>query len=83
MTAAFTHGQEVMVLDARGNYECRGRVMGVHRCNPTIYDVQPLESDRLAARKIGIPERQVQAVPAPILAYERRDDQPKHIKDEA
>ena len=80
---AFVHGQEVVVLDRKGEYECRGRIMGVHRCNPAVYDVQPNREESLAKRMCGISEARLRPVGRPILAYERRDDQPKHIRDEA
>jgi hypothetical protein len=79
----FHHGQEVVVLDRKGEYEFRGRVMGVHRCNPTYYDVQPNHEESLAKRMCGIPETRLRPVGRPILAYERRDEQPKHIRDDA
>lgn len=79
----FHHGQEVMVFDARGNYQFRGKVVGVHRCNPAYYDVQPNRQESLASRACGIPADRVRAVGKPILAYERREVNPKHIKDDA
>lgn len=83
MTEPFTHGQEVVVFDARGNYEFRGRVMGVHRCNPTFYDVQPNREESLARRVCGIPEHRLRPIGRPYLAYERQEARPMHILDEA
>lgn len=83
MTEPFTHGQEVMVFDTRGNYELRGKIMGVHRCNPWQYDVQPNRAESLAKRVCGIPHDQLRPVGREVRAYERRDEQPKYIKDEA
>lgn len=83
MTSAFHHGQEVLVYDHRGNYEFRGKVMGVHRCNPYQYDVQPNQAESLARRVCGIPEGRLRAVGRPILAYEKQEVKPKHVLDEA
>lgn len=79
----FTHGQEVAVFDRKGEYECRGKVVGIHRCNPTMYDVQPNREESLARRVCGIPESQLRPVSKPILAYERMEINPQRIKDEA
>ena len=83
MTPAFQHGQEVMVYDRHGNYEFRGKVMGVHRCNPYQYDVQPNRAESLAKRVCGIPEERLRAVGRPYLAYEKRETKPQHVMDEA
>jgi hypothetical protein len=83
MDTKFTHGQEVIVLDRHGQYEFRGRVMGIHRCNPTMYDIQPNREESLARRMCGLPENQLRPVGRPVLAYERRETNPKHIMDEA
>lgn len=83
MDSKFQHGQEVIVLDRKGEYECRGKVVGIHRCNPAIYDIQPARQESLAKRLCGVPEAQLRPVGKPVLAYERREAQPKHIMDEA
>jgi hypothetical protein len=77
------HGDEVMVFDAKGNYECRGRIVGVHRCHPPIYDVQPNKEESMARRMCGIPAAQLRSVGKPILAYERKREPtaPVHVDD--
>jgi len=78
------HGEEVMVFDAKGNYECRGRIVGVHRCDPAFYDVQPNRAESLSKRLCSIPPDRLRSVGRPILAYERkRQPEPKHVLDEA
>lgn len=67
----FHHGSEVLVFDARGNYAARGRVVGVHRCVPAVYDIQPDREASLSKRLCGIPEARLRAVGKPVLAYER------------
>lgn len=84
MKTDFTLGQEVIVLDRRGEYELRGTIVGIRRSNPRLYDVQPNRQESLARRICGIPEEQLRRVGRPYLAYERRPEQtPKHILDEA
>jgi len=83
MTVPFTHGQEVMVFDRHGNYEFRGKVMGVHRCNPWQYDVQPRDEESLARRVCGLHHDRLRAVGKPVLAYEKKEVEPMHIKDDA
>jgi hypothetical protein len=78
------HGDEVMVFDAKGNYECRGRIVGVHRCEPPIYDVQPNKEESMARRMCSIPESRLRSVSKPILAYERGPlPKPVHVLDDA
>lgn len=77
-------GDEVLVLDSKGNYEFRGVVVGVHRCESPIYDVQPNRADSLSKRVCGISDSRLRSVGKPILAYERQmPGEPKHILDEA
>jgi hypothetical protein len=77
------HGDEVLVFDAKGNYECRGVIVGVHRCEPPIYDVQPNRAESLAKRMCGIPASQLRSVAKPFLAYERKPaEKPQHVLDE-
>jgi hypothetical protein len=49
------HGQRVIVYDAKGGYENRGFIVGIHRCNPPFYDVQPEGGGTMAKRMCGIP----------------------------
>jgi hypothetical protein len=78
------HGDEVMVFDVKGNYELRGKIVGVNRCEPPIYDVQPDRAESLAKRICGIPESRLRSVSRPIRAYKRKlPGEPKHIFDEA
>ena len=83
MSSAFQHGQEVMVFDQHGRYEFRGKVMGVHRCNPYQYDVQPNREEGLARRICGIPENRLRAVGRPYMAYEKQEVKPQHVMDDA
>jgi hypothetical protein len=82
MTEAFTHGQEVIAYDHNGK-QFRGTIMGVHRCNPWQYDVQPRGESSLSQRVCGIHHDRVRPVARPYLAYERREARPMHILDEA
>ena len=80
------HGDEVMVFDAKGNYEVRGKIVG--RCQVVggeyYYDVQPNREESLASRICGLPETRLRSVSKPILAYERKiPGEPVHILDEA
>jgi hypothetical protein len=78
------HGDEVLVFDAKGNYECRGVIVGVHRCEPPHYDIQPNRQESLSRRICGIPESRLRSVGKAILAYERRPlPEAKHILDDA
>jgi hypothetical protein len=70
------HGQRVIVYDAKGHYECRGVIVGVHRCNPPFYDVQPDRAESMATRMCGIPSRQLRSA-------QEESDEPQHIRDEA
>ena len=81
MTEPFTHGADVVVLSSRGDYEFRGKIAGVHMCNPWQYDVQPRGEISLAKRVCGVHHARIRRVSNPILAYERQDNEPKHIKD--
>lgn len=81
-TEPYTHGQEVMVFDHRGNYEGRGKVVGVHRCNPWQYDIQPRGESSLSKRQCGIHHDRIRPIGKPYLAYDRKDEQPKYIMDE-
>jgi len=83
MDSKFHYGQEVMVFDRKGKYVSRGKVMGIHRCNPTVYDIQPAREESLAKRLCGMSETQLRPVGKPVLAYERRENSPMHIMDEA
>jgi hypothetical protein len=65
-------GDEVMVYDARGNYEIRGVIVGRYACDPPIYDVQPNRAESLTRRMCGVPESRLRSVGKPILAYERK-----------
>jgi hypothetical protein len=77
------HGDEVMVFDSKGNYEFRGVIVGVHRCDPPVYDIQPSRAETMAKRVCGIPAAQLRSVGKPILAYERGPlPAAKHILDE-
>jgi hypothetical protein len=78
------HGTDVLVFDAKGHYECRGVIVGVHRCSPPVYDVQIRNTQSLSFRRCGIPEAQLRSIGNPILAYERGPmPEPKHVLDEA
>ena len=55
------HGQRVIVYDAKGGYECRGFIVGIHRCNPPVYDVQPDGGGTMAKRKCGIHAAQLRS----------------------
>jgi hypothetical protein len=78
------HGDEVMVFDANGNYELRGVIVGVHRCDPPHYDVQPSRAESLSRRICGIPESRLRSVGKPILAYEgKKPSKPIHVLDDA
>lgn len=83
MESKFTHGQEVAVFDANGKFILRGKVMGIPRCNPTEYDIQPIREMSLARRLRGVPESQLRPIGRPVLAYERPESKPKHVMDEA
>lgn len=77
------HGDEVLVYDAKGNYACRGKIVGVHRCDPAVYDVEPRDSRSLSERLHSIPESRLRSVWRPYLAYERRTlPKPVHVLDE-
>ncbi len=77
-------GDEVMVFDEHGNYELRGKIVGVHRISPPIYDVHPNRAESLSKRICGIPESRLRSVAKQILAYERKlPGEPKHILDHA
>ena len=58
------HGQRVIVYDAKGQYEARGAIVGIHRCNPPVYDVQPDRSETMAKRMCGIPANQIRSAQA-------------------
>lgn len=49
----YTFGDTVAVLSRGGIRDTTGRIVGVHRCNPAQYDVQP---DEGGTRMFGIPE---------------------------
>ena len=77
------HGDEVMVYDAKGIYEFRGVIVGVHHCDPALYDIQPPGGFTLGSRRCGVPEKQLRSVSGPIRAYEPRNADARHIRDEA
>lgn len=78
------HGDEVMVFDTKGQYELRGRIVGVHRAEPPFYDVLPRGEKSLAKARWAIPEARLRSVGEAILAYEGAPSpEPKHILDEA
>lgn len=80
----YHHGDQVLVYDAKGNYECRGAIVGVYACDPPQFDVQPSRSESRAKRLCGIPEGRLQSVPMQVRAYERRPEpKPRHVLDEA
>ncbi len=80
----FSHGQEVVVFDRKGEYEGRGKVVGIAMTRDGMrYDVQPDRAESLARRICGIPEAQLRRASKPVLAYDRREVNPQHIKDEA
>ena len=80
----FEQGQQVIVVDSRGEYEFRGMIVG--RSNSMrghSYDVMPLGAKGGSHRLPGLSESRIRAVAKPILAYERRSSEPQHILDEA
>ena len=70
------HGQRVIVYDAKGRYECRGVIVGIHRSNPPIYDVQPDRAESMARRMCGIPANQLRSAQA-------ESAEPQHVMEEA
>ncbi|WP_020472402.1 hypothetical protein [Zavarzinella formosa] len=81
----FNQAQEVIVLDAKGEYECRGIIVG--RSNSKLgitYDVMPNRAESMNKRMCGIPESRLRCMGKPILAYERKPEtEARHILDEA
>lgn len=76
------HGDEVIVLDRNGHYECRGYIVGRYACDPPIYDVQPHRSESLSRRLCGIPETRLRNVDKRVKAYEpKQEAQPQRILD--
>jgi hypothetical protein len=68
------HGQRVIVYDAKGNYECRGVIVGINRSNPPVYDVQPDRAESMAKRICGIPASQLRNV-------EAESAEPQHVME--
>ena len=80
----FEIGEDVVVFDERGNYECRGKVVGRYACAVPLFDVQPHRSESLAKRIHAIPEHQLRRVSREVRAYEPKPVVvPVHILDEA
>lgn len=66
------HGDSVSVYDRHGNFDGRGKITGIYRCTPTLYDVIMDDGDCLWA----LPDARLKAyLPVP-------DEEPKNIKDE-
>jgi len=65
-------GDEVLMLDSRGNVELRGEIVGVYACHPPIYDLHPKREFSLSRRICGVPEWRLRSVCRPNSAYERR-----------
>jgi hypothetical protein len=83
-TLKFGIGDDVVVSDINGNYECRGKVVGCYACAVPLFDVQPNRSESLAKRLHAIPEHQLRRVSREVRAYEPRTVvAPAHILDEA
>jgi hypothetical protein len=79
----FSHGEEVMVFDEHGIYECRGKVVGRYACAIPLFDVQPNRSESLAKRMRAIPEHRLRRVSREVRAYEPKAvAAPVHILDE-
>lgn len=80
-------GQEVIVLDRRGEYECRGKIVGCYACATNLYDVQPCRHESMARRLHAVPQSQLRCVSRQIRAYEcvgmRKPPKPVHVLDEA
>lgn len=56
-----TFGDQVIVMDRRGQEECRGVIVGVHRIVPPHYDIQPFREQSMTGRVCGIPESRLRA----------------------
>jgi hypothetical protein len=79
----FNHGDEVMVFDQHGNYECRGKVVGCYACAVPLFDVQPNRSESLAKRLHAVPEGRLRRVSREVRAYEPKPrSAPRHVLDE-
>lgn len=80
----FNHGDQVLVYNRIGDYECRGSIVGVYACATPLYDIQPSRSESLARRLCGIPEGRLRRVPQQVRAYEQKTyAKPQHVLDEA
>jgi len=78
------HCDEVMVFDAKGSYECRGVIIGVHRAEYPFYDVLPRGEKSYSKAMLCIPDSRLRSVGKPILAYERGPVlKPIHVLDDA
>jgi hypothetical protein len=80
----FDHGDEVMVFDKHGSYECRGKIVGRYGYQSNLYDVLPVKSESLAKRLHAIPEHQLRRVSREVKAYEPKSSSAaRHVLDEA
>lgn len=72
-------GQRVIVYDAKGHYDCRGKIVGTHKIvgGDSIFDVDPDGDDGSMSKRIcGIPACRLRSAgPVPI--------DPIHFKDYA
>lgn len=72
MAGIRNHGDSVSVYDRHGNFDGRGKITGIYRCTPTLYDVIMDDGDCLRA----LPDARLKAyLPVP-------DEEPKNIRDE-
>ena len=53
------HGDIVSVYDNHGNFECRGKIVGITNANPVHYDIAPLKEFSLKSRLCGYHESRV------------------------
>lgn len=64
----FHHGDQVVVLDDRGDHLCRGRIQGRAPTSAgPVYDVQPDKESSLSKRLVGVPESRLRVVGRPML----------------
>lgn len=77
---SINHGDHVSVYDKNGNFELKGRIVGIYGLSPDFFDVQPNKEFSMAKRLCGIPSARIRKH---YVAPHMVDARPKHSMDEA